>query len=323
MVYRDGSESRISAEATVTQVIGLPDGRSVTVECSGDPKGFPVVFMHGTPGGRTGPLPRPPLLYQLGVRLISYDRPGYGGSDRKPGRTVADAAADVLAIADHLALPEFSVVGRSGGGPHALACAALIGEKRIRNAAVLVGIAPTDAKGLDWVDGMADSNVIEHERAAIDDGKAVEDELTARAAEILRDPQNLLNALEKEMVEADIRVASDAAIRRRLLETYRQAVTHGPYGWIDDVLAFRRPWGFDLSDVIVPVRLWHGTDDVFAPPAHARWLARHIRDVTIELAPGAAHFDAVEILPRILVRLQADARQRRERAGAGSEGLRV
>ena len=103
----------------MTRVIGVSDGRQVSVDSYGDPNGFPVFLLHGTPGSRSGPVPRPPLLYRLGIRLISYDRPGYGDSDRQQGRSVADAAADVLDIADHLELESFSVVGRSGGGPHA------------------------------------------------------------------------------------------------------------------------------------------------------------------------------------------------------------
>src|SRR5580693_7962574 len=132
MVCRDYSDLGRSGEVVVTREIGVSGGRRVAFDCWGDPKGFPVFLLHGTPGSRSGPVPRVPLLYQLGVQLISYDRPGYGGSDRHQGRTVTAAAWDVLDIADHLALDTFGVVGRSGGGPHALACAAFIGGNRLR-----------------------------------------------------------------------------------------------------------------------------------------------------------------------------------------------
>ncbi len=295
----------------MTQVIGVSDGRRVTVDCWGDPKGFPVFLLHGTPGSRTGPLPRAPLMYHLGIWLISYDRPGYGDSSRQKGRSVADAALDVLDIADQLELGEFSVVGRSGGGPHALACAALIGERRLRNVAVLVGLAPSDAQGLDWFDGMTDSNTNEYELAGTD-GAAVVADLTKRAEEVSRNPDTLLWALEKEMSEADKRIAFDPGIRRRLHETYREALKCGPYGWIDDVLAFRQPWGFDLGKITVPVRLWHGKQDVFSPPGHSGWMAGQIPGATIELEPSAAHFGAMEILPKILARLKADSVRPRE-----------
>jgi pimeloyl-ACP methyl ester carboxylesterase len=306
----------------VTQVIGVSDGRRVAVDCCGDPKGFPVFLLHGTPGSRNGPLPRAPLMYQLGIRLISYDRPGYGDSSRQKGRAVADAALDVLDIADQLELKEFSIVGRSGGGPHALACAALIEDKRLWSVAVLVGLAPSDAKGLDWFEGMTDSNTNEYELVATD-GDAVVADLTRRAEEVMKNPDSLLIALDKEMSEADKRVAFDVAIRRRLHETYREALKFGPYGWIDDVLAFRCPWGFDLSKITVPVRLWHGNDDVFSPPGHSIWMANQIPGAKIHVQRGAAHFDAMEILPKVLARLKADSLRPREYVPALSEGLWV
>ncbi len=121
----------------------------MSVESLGDPDGKPVFLLHGTPGGRNGPRPRGIVLYRLGIRLISHDRPGYPGSDRLPDRRVADAAGDVEAIADHLGIDRFSVVGRSGGAPHALACAALLKE-RVICAAALGSLAPYNAQGLDW-----------------------------------------------------------------------------------------------------------------------------------------------------------------------------
>jgi pimeloyl-ACP methyl ester carboxylesterase len=305
------------------QVIGVTDGRHVAVDCWGDPKGFPVFIMHGTPGGRSGPIPRASLLYQLGIWLISYDRPGYGGSERHPGRNVSDAAQDVLEIADQLGVAEFSVVGRSGGGPHALACAALLEEKRLRNVAVLVGLAPSDAKGLDWFEGMTDSNVNEYELAALDHGDAVVADLTRRAEEVKKNPESLLWALEKEMSDSDRRIVSDAGIRRRLLETYREALKCGPHGWIDDVLAFRSPWGFELGQIAAQVWLWHGDEDVFAPPAHSRWMADKIPGAHIEVQPGAAHFGAMEVLPRVLARLKAGKLAPPDEAADESEGLRI
>jgi pimeloyl-ACP methyl ester carboxylesterase len=304
----------------VTRIIGVPDGRRVAVECWGDPKGFPVFLLHGTPGSRIGPIPRPPLLYQLGIWLISYDRPGYGDSDRQQGRAVADAALDVLDIANQLEVAEFGVVGRSGGGPHALACAALVDARRLRSASVLVGLAPHDAQDLDWFDGMTPSNVSDYDAASSKDDDEVIADLTQRAKEIAENPETLLKTLENEMSGPDKRIASDAGIRRRLLETYREALKHGADGWIDDVFAFRSPWGFALGKIKAPVRLWHGGLDVFSPPEHSRWMARQIPNATIEIEAGAAHFGAMEVLPRVLARLRADALSGQ---GAGSERLGV
>jgi pimeloyl-ACP methyl ester carboxylesterase len=230
----------------------------------------------------------------------------------------------VLDIADHLGLDNFGVVGRSGGGPHALACAAFIGGKRLRSVAVLVGLAPCDAIGLDWFSGMADSNVNEYQLGALDEDDAVVADLTRRAEEMHQNPESLLHALEKEMADADRRIASDVGIRRHLIETYREAIKNGPYGWIDDVLAFRSPWGFDLGKITIPVRLWHGDQDVFSPLAHSRWMADKIPSAHIEVEPGAAHFGAMEMLPKVLAQLKEDSlRPRPAQAVGRSERLRV
>jgi pimeloyl-ACP methyl ester carboxylesterase len=235
---------------------------------------------------------------------------------------VADAALDVVDLADQLGIEQFSVVGRSGGGPHALACAALIDSRRVQSVAVLVGLAPIDALGLDWFDGMTDSNTNAYEKAVASSDALVAD-LTQRAEEVRRNPDSLLSALEKEMSDADKRIVFDVGIRLRLLETYREALSPGPFGWIDDVLAFQSPWGFALDRITVPVSLWHGHDDAFSPPAHSIWMAGQIPGAKIQVQRGAAHFGAVEILPKVLARLRMSSLERSGPDGAGSEGLRV
>jgi pimeloyl-ACP methyl ester carboxylesterase len=300
----------------VTQVVGMSGNRDVTVETWGAPNGTPVFLMHGTPGCRSGPRPRPSVLYRLGIRLICYDRPGYGGSDPHPGRTVADAAWDVLEIADALKLDEFSVVGRSGGGPHALACAALL-EDRVRSAAVLVSLAPSDADDLDWYAGMADSNIDEYldaDAAVKDADAAVKASLAKRAKGVRDDPESLLRFLLPQLTEPDRRIVDDVAIRQQLTDTYAEALRDSANGWIDDVLAFRRPWGFELSKVNVPVLLWHGEDDMFTPVGHTYWLAKQIPGSILDIQSGAAHFGAMEILPSVLAWI---------RRAQGSEWLRV
>jgi pimeloyl-ACP methyl ester carboxylesterase len=275
------------------------------VDCIGAPDGLPVFLLHGTPGSRRGPRPRPGVLYRLGIRLICYDRPGYGGSDRCPGRSVADAATDVATIADALHVDSFSVVGRSGGAPHALACAALLGE-RVESAAALVGLAPPDAPGLDWYDGMTKSNTTEYGRADTDPG-GIAEILAERGKLICDDPELLLRELRPELTPADRRIVDEVAIQRLLTDTYHEALKHGAHGWIDDTLALRGAWKFELSAITSPVLIWHGLDDVFSPVSHARWLADHIRanrddaPVQVVLKRHAAHFDAMEVLPDILV----------------------
>jgi pimeloyl-ACP methyl ester carboxylesterase len=268
------------------------------VKISGNPTGHPVFMLHGTPGSRIGPFPKTRVLYELGVRLISFDRPGYGGSDRLDARRVADVVPDVVAIADELKLDRFAVVGRSGGGPHALACAALLPE-RVTRAGVLVSLAPWTAEGLDWFAGMADSNVREYTAAA-----SMPELLTATlvqtAARIKANPASHVTALAPEMPAADRRVVSDVGIRAQLVENYAEALRDSADGWIDDALAFCAPWGFDLADIKVPVLLWHGENDVFSPVGHARWLADQIPHAIMAIRPGRAHFAALEVMPDVL-----------------------
>jgi pimeloyl-ACP methyl ester carboxylesterase len=285
-------------------MVKTEDGRLLSVDVTGDADGKPVFLLHGTPGSRLGPRPRGSLLHRLGIQLISFDRPGYGQSDRKPGRRVADAAADVAAIADAYGLGSFAVAGRSGGGPHALACAALLPE-RVKRAAVLVSLAPREADGLDWFGGMADSNV---DAYAGVEGRLdrVVDRLTAAADVIRDDPASLIAGLEAELTDDDRQVVADAGIRSLLMRAYSEALRNSAHGWIDDVRALRTPWGFDPASVEVPVLLWHGERDVFSPVGHSLWLGERIRDSTVIVKSDAAHFSALRVLPDVLQWLVAD-----------------
>jgi pimeloyl-ACP methyl ester carboxylesterase len=287
-----------TGRCALTDVVRAAEGRRLAVEVQGDPAGSPVFLLHGTPGCRLGPCPRGMVLYRLGVRLITFDRPGYGGSDRLAHRTVADAAADVATIADAYGFERFAVVGRSGGGPHALACAALL-PGRVTRAAVLVGLAPWAAEGLDWFAGMSDSNILGYTAAAAGHGTLAA-RLTPVAKEIRADPARLVADVRDEMHASDRRVMADAGIRALLVQNYAEALRTSADGWIDDALAFCSPWGFDPAAIAVPVLLWHGEDDVFSPVGHAWWLAERIPHASVVVQPGAAHFGALDVLPDVL-----------------------
>ncbi|MEU8775975.1 alpha/beta hydrolase [Streptomyces sp. NPDC048606] len=274
------------------------EGRSLVAERWGDPDGKPVFLLHGMPGSRLGPAPRGMVLYQRRVQLIAYDRPGYGGSDRHPGRTVADVAREVAAVADAFGLDGFAVAGRSGGGPGALACAALLPERVTRTAA-LVPLAPRDAEDLDWFAGMAASNVEAYSTAGTDPERLVA-RMIPRAAGIRRDPGRLLDELRRELTANDRMIVSDAGLRAMLLRNYREGVRTSAWGWIDDILAFSGPWGFDPADIRCPVLIWHGELDVFSPVGHSRWLGRRIPGATTTIDPAAAHFAALRALPDVL-----------------------
>ncbi|MGH8964614.1 MAG: alpha/beta fold hydrolase, partial [Actinomycetes bacterium] len=225
----------MTREPVTIEYVTTDDGRQLAVDVTGAPDGYPVFLLHGTPGSRNGPKPRGIVLYRLGLQLICYDRPGYGGSDRHEGRTVRDAADDVAAIADKLGIQRFAVVGRSGGGPHALACAAVMPE-RVSSTAVLVSLAPSDAVDLDWYHGMNRHNAQEY-GAADADVHALLSNLASWVEQTKQDPSRFIDLIESELSEPDKRVVGDVVLRRLLLNTYAEALRQGAAGWIDDVLA--------------------------------------------------------------------------------------
>jgi pimeloyl-ACP methyl ester carboxylesterase len=285
----------------MTQVVRAPDGRELAVEVTGHPTGEAVFLLHGTPGSLVGPRPRGIFLYRLGIRLISYNRPGYPGSTRLKGRNIADAAADVEAIADHFGIDRFSVIGRSGGAPHALACAA---EKRLRDrlicAASLCGLAPYDADGLDWFADMVQSNIVAYREAAASNLPALIDTFMRRAEDVRNNSQGLIDTLRPELAGSDREVIGDVALRRNIARTHTEALRESVDGWVDDVIALAHPWPVDFSAITRPVLLWHGGDDVFSPVSHTGWLHEQIEKSQLRLMSGAAHFEAINVLPQIL-----------------------
>lgn len=285
----------------MAEVVKTPGGGMLTAVSSGRPDGEAVFLLHGTPGSLFGPRPRGIYLYRLGIRLISYNRPGYPGSTRAHGRAVADAAADVEAIADHFGIDRFSVIGRSGGGPHALACAA---DKRLRDrlicTASLCGLAPFDAEGLNWFGGMVESNVTAYQQAGRSNLSALKVLFDRQAERVRTNSQGLINMLQPELGGSDRQVMGDVALRRTIAKTHYEALRESIDGWIDDVIALTHPWFVDLADISAPVLLWHGDGDDVVPTAHAGWLHGQIADSELRLHPGAAHFEAIKVLPQIL-----------------------
>jgi pimeloyl-ACP methyl ester carboxylesterase len=263
------------------------DGRSLAVVEAGDEAGPAVVLNHGTPGSR--------LLWReliedamaQGLRLIAYDRPGYGGSDPHPGRTVADAAGDVTAIADALGIEKLAVEGGSGGGPHALACAALLPE-RVVAAASLAGVAPYAAEGLDWLEGMGQDNLDEF-AATLGGRDFLERYLRKAANEMLSaEPEAIAETLRSLLSPPDLAVLT-GEFAEYLHESTRVGIGERLDGWIDDDFVFLNPWGFELDEIRVPVQIWHGAQDRFVPIAHGSWLAERIPGVDAHLADEDGH----------------------------------
>lgn len=271
------------------RTVRTPDGRTLAVEESGDLAGRPVLVHTGTPNSRHLYDPNIRDAAARGLRLISYDRPGYGGSSPQPGRTVADCAGDVRAICAELGIDRLATWGISGGGPHVLACAALLPDLVT---AALASLAPYGADGLDYFAGMGQENVE-------DIRLFFADEAAARA-KTEKDREELLAAAPEDAAEAieSLLTPTDAAALRGELGEYltssaQDGLSAGSQGWWDDNCTIR-PWGFELSDITVPVLLLHGRQDMFVPFGHGEWLAAHIPGVEARLLADDGHLTLLQ-----------------------------
>jgi pimeloyl-ACP methyl ester carboxylesterase len=249
---------------------------------------MPVLVCHGTPGSRFTRHPDPTLYERHGVRMVAYDRPGYGRSDPQIGRSVADAAADIATIADELGFERFVVVGGSGGAPHALACGALLGDRLLRVGA-LVTPAPSDAPDFDFFTDLAEINVKEF-GAAVEGRDAIEAHLQPYVDQLKRDPDAVFDEVASELPEVDRELFARPEFRAVSRESWGEAVRQGVRGWADDDLAFAKPWGFELEQVEAEVRLWQGELDVLAPRSHGEYVASRLPNARFELLEGGGHF---------------------------------
>jgi pimeloyl-ACP methyl ester carboxylesterase len=262
--------------------------RTIETAEGGDPAGIPVIVHHGTPGAAVlHPGWEPPAAAE-GLRLVTYSRPGCGRSTRDRGRAVASAAADTAAIADALGIDRFLTWGYSGGGPHALACAALLPE-RVVAAALLASVAPYDAPGLDFMDGMGEGNVAEFGLLIEGGEEAIRPGTEQQAAELRTiDVAGFAESMAPFVTPADADELR-GPIAATLLRGFRQGTSVSTDGWIDDDLAIVAPWGFDLERVRVPVLLRQGRLDAMVPFAHGRWLADRIPGVEAHLTEDDGH----------------------------------
>jgi pimeloyl-ACP methyl ester carboxylesterase len=257
------------------------------VELSGPDDGEVVVFHTGTPDAGTMFEPLVAAGAERGVRHVAYSRPGYATSDRHEGRNIADCAQDVAAILDHLGIERAFMIGASGGGPHSLACAALLPHRTIA-AASLSGVAPWNADGLDWTAGMGQENLDEF--AAMEAGaQQLHEFLEGQRAELVDATAEQVVETLGDLVSAPDRAVLTGAFAEHLARSTAEAVSEGVWGWFDDDVAIATDWGFDVGSITRPVSIWQGRDDRFVPVAHGEWLARHVPGARVRLREGEGH----------------------------------
>ncbi|HUP83439.1 MAG TPA: alpha/beta hydrolase [Candidatus Limnocylindria bacterium] len=268
--------------------VTLSDGRVVDVLAGAPGPTKAVLFHHGTPGNSPRYQSWFAEIESRGLRPVAYSRPGYATSTRHPGRTVASAVADSAELLDQLGINDFYSLGGSGGGPHSIACAALL-PSRCLGAAALVTIAPWKAPGLDFFADMAQVNLDEF--GAADAGEWELRELLAVEAEPFRHVTGpeMIGAMGDSIPAVDQKVATGEWAEQEAFGL-RRALSEGVDGWVDDDLAFVQPWGFDLGSIRVPVHIWQGELDRLVPWAHGQWLASQIPGARFNLAPGEGHF---------------------------------
>jgi pimeloyl-ACP methyl ester carboxylesterase len=247
----------------------------------------PLITHHGTPGAGIAYEPFVQAAAERGLEYVAYSRPGYGTTVRDEGRSVASCAGDVARILDDLGAERCYTLGWSGGGPHALACAALMGDHVIK-AAVIAGVAPREAEGLDWKAGMGAENIEEFAameageaplRAFLDEARAGLTGITGE--QVAASLGDLIGDADRHVLEGDF---ADF-----MAESFRVGLAEGTDGWFDDDLAFDRSWGFSLGEISVPVTIWQGDDDRMVPVTHGQWLAEHVPGARAELRPGDGH----------------------------------
>lgn len=266
--------------------VDLPDGRRLDIRVSGPVDGLPLVFHHGTPGAATPIHAIERAAHARGLRLVTTSRPGYGRSTRQPGRSVVDVAADIDAVLGALGAERCVTMGWSGGGPHSLACGARLGAAAA--ALVVAGVGPYDADGLDWMAGMGEQNVVEFSAAAqgedflrpylMQEGEQLRN---IRAADIVSSLQSLLPDVDRAALTGEF--GEDTAAG------FREALHTGIDGWLDDDLAFTKPWGFSLAEISVPTVIWQGSADLMVPFAHGEWLGSRLPAASVHLAEGEGH----------------------------------
>jgi len=267
--------------------VDLPDGRALDLEVSGPEGGMPLVFHHGTPGSVRQFRAIERAAHARGLRLVTFSRPGYGASTRQPGRRVVDAVADVAAVLTHLGAPRCLVAGWSGGGPHALASGARLPEQ-VAGILCIAGVAPYDAEGLNFLEGMGQQNIDEF-GLALQGEESIRSSNEAEAVGLRNtDAAGLIEGMVTLLPDVD-RAVLTAEFGEDMVTNLAEGLRVGVDGWVDDDLAFVAPWGFSVSEIAVPTFVWQGSEDLMVPFAHGQWLAAHVPGATARLLQAEGH----------------------------------
>ena len=283
----------MTTQATQQHVVPAPGGRVLAVEEAGDPGGLAVLVHNGTPNSRHLYGPVVAGANANALRILSYDRPGYGDSSPQPGRTVADCAADVRAICESLGITRLVSWGISGGGPHLLATAALL-PGLVVAAASLASPAPFHAEGLDWFAGMGQENVDDFKLASGDDFERIRARCEEQRTETLgATAANLAATMPSLLTPTDAAVFT-GELAEYLVWSEQDGFAPGAEGLLADSLALTREWTFELGDISVPMLLLHGREDKFVPFGHGQWLAEYIPGVEARLLDHDGHLTLIE-----------------------------
>lgn len=277
-----------------TSTLRLRDGRTLAWTEEGDPAGRLVLAFHGLPGSRFQRHPDEGIARSLGARVLHLDRPGFGGSTPRPGRSLSDWADDVAELADALGQARFAVAGVSGGAPFALACAARLGRRVVR-LALASGVGPP---------GSMDDSLPPLARLTFRTARRAPWLLWPALATLgslaVRAPERYLTLVAARLGPADRRTLARPEIRAMFARDLAAAFAAGPQAMAWDLSLLARPWGLDATAVCAPAHLWHGDDDRLIPPCASQALARSLPGSTLRILPGAGHFLVLECWPEIL-----------------------
>ena len=266
--------------------VKLSDGRSLSFARFGDPSGKPVFYFHGFPGSRLEPQSNHDAFLKAGIQLLALDRPGIGHSTRKNKRKLLDWPDDVVEVAKILKLEKFSILGVSGGGPYALACARAI-PGYLNKVTVACGLGPIDAPNA--TSGMMLSN-----RVLFRYGKFFPPVLHLSTFLMVRQlsskPAKGLKKFVEGLPEPDRLVLSKTDAQDFVSASAVEGVRQGSGPLLEEIGIYSRSWGFKLEDLNVPVSLFQGEVDIDVPASMARHQASLIPDCEINLYPDDGHF---------------------------------